>query len=302
VPAHAEIVIEGLVSTEICEPNGAFGEFTGFVKLDSEDLPIMKVTAITHRRGAMHTPVLVGFPPSDCNLIFGYCYASQLYHHLKYVRGFPVEETYFPQLSGGKHLGLVRVRDGTPESTVWEILEESALHSDAKFLVAVESDINLQDADLVNWAMAFRSQPDEDVRVIPKLRRLDASTERPARRQRPVGGLDPSAAPIKGSADAARFAGKTELSITLVNATRKWAFPPVALPRKEYMERALNLWELQEVLPTPRLQQPWHGYTLGFWNDDLQEDAELIAQGKYSAVGAKTAKRQRRYGESPLPL
>lgn len=92
------------------------------------------------------------------------------------------------------------------------------------------------------------------------------------------------------------------MDLRRMNATRKWAFPPVALPRKDYMERALKLWQLQEELPAPRLQQPWHGYTLGFWNDDLQEDAELIAQGNYSAVGAKSEKRQRRYGESALPL
>ena len=68
------------------------------------------------------------------------------------------------------------------------------------------------------------------------------------------------------------------------------------------MERALTQWELQELLPKPRLQQPWHGYTLGFWNDNLQEDADLIAEGKYAAVGAKTEKRQGRDGESSFPV
>ncbi|MPZ14632.1 MAG: hypothetical protein GEU73_09465 [Chloroflexi bacterium] len=298
VPAHAEIVIEGLVSTEVAEPNSAFGEFTGYMKLDSTDLPITKVTAISHRKDAMHTPILVGFPPSDCNLVFGYCYASQLYHHLKYERGFPIEETYFPQLSGGKHLGLIRVCEGTPQSTVWGILEEAALCSDAKYIVAVEPDIVLQDADLVNWAMSFRSQPDEDVRVIPKRRRLDASTDRQANPQRFISSLDPSVAPIRWSPEAASFPGRPDLYITLINATRKWSFPPVALPKKAYMERALQLWEAQEVLPTPHMQQPWYGYPMGFWNEDLQEDADLIAQGNYRAVGEKTAQRQRRYREN----
>jgi len=45
-----------------------------------------------------------------------------------------------------------------------------------------------------------------------------------------------------------------------------------------------------------------HGYTLGFWNDNLQEDADLIAEGKYAAVGAKTEKRQGRDGESSFPV
>lgn len=293
VPAHAEVVIEGLVSTEVCEPNGAFGEFTGYVKLDSENLPIMQVTAITHRKDAMWTPVLVGFPPSDCNLVFGFCYAAQVYHRARYECGLPVEEVYFPQLSGGKHLCIVRVHDGTPRDVVSRILDEAMENSDAKYIVAVDSDINVRDPELVNWAMAFRSQPDEDVRVVPKRRRLDASANRPVRPGAYIGSLDPSIAPISKSAEMEFFPGRSQIYVTLIDATRKWSFPPVALPRREYMERALKLWEMQEVLPKPQMSEPWYGYELGYWTEDLEDDAQLIVGGRYSAVGAKTAQRQR---------
>jgi 3-polyprenyl-4-hydroxybenzoate decarboxylase len=55
------------------------------------------------------------------------------------------------------------------------------------------------------------------------------------------------------------------------------------------------------VLPEPRLQEPWHGYLLDYWNDDLQEDADFIVQGEYAKVGEKTEKQQRRAANAAAP-
>ena len=62
-------------------------------------------------------------------------------------------------------------------------------------------------------------------------------------------------------------------SYMLIDATRKWANPPISLPRQEYMERARSLWEQLE-LPTLRPRDPWYGVSLGFWP---REEAELVA-------------------------
>ncbi len=287
VPSTAEIVIEGRLSTEMVEPRGAFGEYPGHLNVDRTPCPVMTVTAITHRRGGMFTPVPVGFPPSDCNAVFGFCYSGQVYHHLKYELRLPVEEVYFPQLGGGSNFCAIRVSDGANQDQTWTMLQEAAAVSDAKYLIAVDFDVNLHDSELLVWAMSFRTQPDADVRIIPGgMRKFDPSaTHRSGR-------LDPSAAPIAPGGALGPGARK-EFFLTLVNATRKYPYPPVALPRKDYMERAHELWKAQEVLPTPRLQEPWHGYFLGYWNDDLQDDADLTLRGEYSKVGDKTKRDQR---------
>jgi hypothetical protein len=79
----------------------------------------------------------------------------------------------------------------------------------------------------------------------------------------------------------------------LMNAMRKWAYPPVGLPAKENMERALEIWTRHGTLPKPKLREPWHGYALGNWRAEDIENARLIAAGKYLEVGEKMAKRQR---------
>src|SRR5580692_6431763 len=49
IPADAEIVIEGLIDSELLEPEGPFGESHGYIALEDFNMS-MQVTAITHRR------------------------------------------------------------------------------------------------------------------------------------------------------------------------------------------------------------------------------------------------------------
>ncbi len=289
VPANAEAVIEGVLSTEQLEPRGAFGEYPGHLNVDRNPCPVMQVTAVTHRKNAMFTPIPVGFAPNDCNLVFGFCYSGQLYHRLKYECEFPIEEVYFPQMGGGSNFCLIRVGDGTPQGIIPEILQEAALNADAKYVVAVNSDINLRDPELLVWALSFRTQPNDDVFVVPGgKRRFDPSAIHRS------GRLDPSATPIRKGDEEEGAGGRKEFYLTLINATRKYPFPPLALPRKEYMERALQIWGSRNDLPTPRLQEPWHGYMMGYWSPDLQEEADLIRQGKYTEVGDKFQAEKRK--------
>ena len=51
VPADAEIVIEGLIDSELLEPEGPFGESHGHVALEDFNMS-MRVTAITHKQQA----------------------------------------------------------------------------------------------------------------------------------------------------------------------------------------------------------------------------------------------------------
>jgi 4-hydroxy-3-polyprenylbenzoate decarboxylase len=79
----------------------------------------------------------------------------------------------------------------------------------------------------------------------------------------------------------------------LIDATRKFGFPPVGLPKKEYMENALKLWQ-EMGLPELRLRTPWHGYELGNWTKEDREYADLIVKGEYFALGEKLAEREKR--------
>ena len=50
VPAHAEVVIEGLVHPKDRAPEGPFGEFTTFGAGAEGPAPVFQITGITHRK------------------------------------------------------------------------------------------------------------------------------------------------------------------------------------------------------------------------------------------------------------
>ncbi len=64
VPAEAEFIIEGVVPANERRREGPFGDHTGFYTLE-DDYPVMKVTAITHRRNPVYPTTIVGRPPME---------------------------------------------------------------------------------------------------------------------------------------------------------------------------------------------------------------------------------------------
>src|SRR5206468_13043443 len=89
VPAEAEIVIEGEISTEELEKEQPFSDFPGYLMVERHRRPVVKVTAITHRRNAMLTAILVGLPPSESNGISHASREMMLYSFLKYSCNLP---------------------------------------------------------------------------------------------------------------------------------------------------------------------------------------------------------------------
>jgi 4-hydroxy-3-polyprenylbenzoate decarboxylase len=84
-----------------------------------------------------------------------------------------------------------------------------------------------------------------------------------------------------------------EDSSLLVNATLRQDYPPLSLPKREYMERARAIWEDELKLPKLKPEAPWFGYDLGAWTDDLEHQAQLAVRGDYWETGRVIAQRRR---------
>ena len=277
VPAHAEIVIEGMMSTRVMEPRLAFGEYPGYLNVEGNNRPVMRVTAITHRKNALFTPIMVGYPPTDHNATWALANAGMLYHQLRYVDQLPIEEVYLPQAGAGNDFCVIRLqKDARVDGA--RVLEAAAERSNrTKYLVAVDYDVNPHDLEQVVWALDYRVRPESGIVL------------RPGR----AAGLDASVAPIGASRakmDSAAHPGQCYR--VLVDATLKGPHPPLGIARQDFMERALAIWRRHADLPALELRPPWHGYDLGFWSEEDQRLADLIVQGDYRAVGRVTAEQQ----------
>jgi UbiD family decarboxylase len=272
VPANAEIVIEGEISTEFLEPEAPFGESTGYI---AEKLlnPYFEVKCITHRKNPILATIISQMPPSESSVMRQVAAEGNYLRFLRDQCNIPgIIEVAFHSIAV-RQICVIKMKK-INQAHVWQALHSMVGYNPAtgKMVIAVDEDINPRNLDSLFWAMAFRMQPHRDVLIIRnRTPQMDPSVFPPGHEQ----GL--SVDEIAGS------------SAMLMDATRKWAYPPVSLPKKEYMERAKQLWERLE-LPKLKPQDPWHGYDLGLWSEEDEADAQAAVRGDHYETGAKRAK------------
>jgi 4-hydroxy-3-polyprenylbenzoate decarboxylase len=273
VPAESELVIEGLLDTEYCEPEAPFGESHGHVALEEFNIP-MRVTAITHRRNPVIPSYISQVTPSESSLVKRVAYEPLFLAHLRETLGIRAvtRVSLHEALTGLQRLVVVTLEKGAPRTEVWRALHGAAfLRADTgKITIAVNEDIDPDNADAIFWAMAFRMNPVEDVHAVPHR--------------------------SQGHGPKREHSGEED-STLLVDATMKSDMPPLALPKREYMERAKKLWE-DLGLPKLRPQAPWHGYSLGDWLPQWDAAARRAVEGRYLENG-RISETQRRKGVKP---
>lgn len=279
VPAEAEIVIEGLISTEYLEPEGPFGESHGYMHPRQYN-PFMEVTCITHRKDAFWTSFISQVTPSESSIIKRMGYEPMFCRYLRHTLSIKsVKRVVMHEpLTNLRKLIIIQMEE--PSTTeVWRALHAAATfhHGVGKVVIAVDADIDPEDLDAVMWAVCYRMKPHQDIQIIT--------------------GMDKGHAPpfsgASESEDVASYHGRGDDSALLINAILKEPFPPVSLPKREYMENARCIWE-ELGLPALKPQSPWYGYSLGQWDAELEEEALLAVRGDYYLTGEKLAKRRRK--------
>jgi len=269
VPAEAEIVIEGYIETEYLEPEAPFGESHGHVNLQEYNA-YMEVTCITRRRNAILTSIISQVTPSESSLIKRVALEPLFTHHLRStlgIQGVKRVSMHEPLTNLRKVVVIVVERKISP-TEVWRALYGAASWNRAagKYVVAVNEDIDPDNADALLWAMSYRANPALDLQI---LRHRD-----------------------QGHGPRSKRNNGEDASV-LIDATMKEDFPPISLPKREYMERARAIWE-ELGLPKLKPESPWFGYSLGEWSDELERAAELAVKGDYFETGKLLVKRRRK--------
>ena len=79
----------------------------------------------------------------------------------------------------------------------------------------------------------------------------------------------------------------------LIDATLKENFPPISLPKREYMENAPKvIWE-ELGLPKLKPEAPWFGYSLGEWSQEFDATAARATAGDYFDNAESLEQRRR---------
>ncbi|MFQ5903296.1 MAG: UbiD family decarboxylase, partial [Candidatus Binatia bacterium] len=151
VPADAEIVIEGCLSTEYVEPEGPFGESHGYMHPRMMN-PFMEITCITRKK----SPILVSWTsqvtPSESSIIKRVGYEPLFLRFLKMELGIKsvLQLAMHEPLTNLRKVLVVQLKKPTEAETWRALMGAATFHPGVgKFLVAVDEDIDPRDMEMV---------------------------------------------------------------------------------------------------------------------------------------------------------
>ncbi len=213
VPAQAEVIIEGRVLPGVREPEGPFGENTGYY-FENES-PVVEVSAVTHREQFLF-PALVPFT-ADVDVLLSLAGGAELLGQLRNL----VREVVDLELTPGtcSFAAVIAVKDCSKREVRRLIHLALSLDRRLKSVTVVDDDVDIRSPRDVAWALATRFQAARDTVML-------TGTEAYV--------IDPSAATGEGSKmgfDATRGASGSFARI---------AFPPAALARARAVAEALD--------------------------------------------------------------
>jgi UbiD family decarboxylase len=164
VPAGAEIVIEGEILAGVREPEGPFGEFTGYASYRSTQ-NVFVAHRIRMRADAMYHSVVSGMS-RDHIQVSCITREGEILNALK--RNLPnVRAVHVPHTTCGAFMAFISMKktaDGEPQMAMMATFGTELY---TKQVIVVDDDVDIFDMNDVMWALATRVRPEKDIVLIP---------------------------------------------------------------------------------------------------------------------------------------
>ena len=164
IPAHGEIVIEGYIDPRDKEEDGTLGESSGYYMAFGKS-PTIHVTGFQYRKGALYHAVVPWAREVDSllYLVHGLDFIPKMRKEIPSLRNIHLVPMTF-----GSH--VVMSMDTDHKGEIRRALTLALSFVMVKKAVVVDADVDPQDDQEVEWALATRFQADRDLIVIPELR------------------------------------------------------------------------------------------------------------------------------------
>jgi 4-hydroxy-3-polyprenylbenzoate decarboxylase len=244
IPAHCEIVIEGILRPGEFAPEGPLGEFTGYYGGTRGPQPVIEVKAVHHRRNPILTAALMAtYPSCEIGAYYAIMRSARIWDDLEGIGVPGVTGVYaHPAAASGWGIVVVSLRQ-LYAGHVAQVLALTAQCPAAayytKWVIAVDDDVDATDFNQVMWALSTRCNPSDDIDLLRKT----WST-----------GLDPSKVVV-----AERPYGSKAL-IDACKPHRHLAdFPKRTLLRKAVYETVARRWRELGLDGAPPVLSDFHG-------------------------------------------
>ena len=181
VPANAEIVLEGYVSTEAgfvgFDPRtdgevgegavfeGPFGDHTGFYSLPDR-YPLFEVSAMTHRKEAVYPATVVGLPPQE-DYYMGKA-TERLFLPLLKTLIPDIIDYDLPMFGAFHNCAFIKIHKEYPLQArrVMHAIWGAGQMAWTKMIVVVDDDVNVHDYEEVMFHVCANSDPGRDLEIV----------------------------------------------------------------------------------------------------------------------------------------
>ena len=164
VPAGAEIVIEGEILNGVHEPEGPFGEFTGYASYRSTE-NVFVAKRIQMRKDAIFHSIASGMA-GDHIMVSCVSREAEIMNALK--RNLPnVTAVHVPHITAGALMAVIAMRktaEGQPKTA---IMGAFATEYYVKAVIVVDDDVDIFNLSDVMWAVITRTRAEKDMILIP---------------------------------------------------------------------------------------------------------------------------------------
>jgi len=176
VPANAEIVMEGELDLDpsTFQLEGPFGEYPGYYSsVDSTPKPVFNVKCITHRDDPIYTSGLIGIGPhlkaADLDYFSAITFSAITWDQIDINRVPGVKDVWFDEDVYGTNVfvSIDKTYYGHAKQVAFAIWSVLSAHYIGKYVVVVDSDIDVHNPKKVWAAIANRTNPSKDIIIIP---------------------------------------------------------------------------------------------------------------------------------------
>lgn len=161
VPAHAEMVIEGIIQPGVMEDEGPFCEFHGIYSSPVAKKPVLQIQAITMREDALFRHVNAT-PFTDHQSLVALPGEALLYDQLK-RKGIDVRDVHIPPW-GGLFMVIIKmvplVEEQVRDALLTALYSPSLLFS--KVVIAIDEDMDCTSAEDILYSLGVRMNPQLD--------------------------------------------------------------------------------------------------------------------------------------------
>ncbi len=166
VPSHSEIVLEGTISPKAKLEDGPFGDHMGFYG-GVENSPLIKFHCITQRKDPIFLTTFSGRPPKEEAMLA--IALNRIYTPILRQQIPEIFDFFLPMEALSYKLAIISIEKAYPGQAkraamaFWSALPQFTY---TKFVIVVDSNINVRDPRQVVWTLASQVDPQRDLFIL----------------------------------------------------------------------------------------------------------------------------------------